>query len=395
MGRRANKIGLVLAQAPAYSETFLVNMVKGLVQNDFDVILFTAKRSPRAFALCKEVVSFPIVQNRLFRPFSVVACVAIAFIRNPRHLWRFCRLERTSGSTWSQVVKRICVSSHILPCALDYLHFGFATMGIDRENVGKAVGAKVSISIRGYDVSIFPLTRQNVYHRLWNAVDKVHTISEDLYQTALALGLPSTVPVRKIMPAIDGTKFVRSRNARISDEIKILTIARLQWKKGLEVAMDAMAILKSRGIRFRYSIVGEGREHDRLMFARHQLGLEDMVDFLGRKPHDEIARLMGEYDIYLQPSVQEGFCNSVLEAQASGLLCIVTNAEGLTENVLHGETGWVVPKWKPDALADRIVEVMQLEPRQIDNVRRVASNRVTSDFNLAKQNALFAAFFDY
>src|SRR5690606_18451699 len=157
--------------------------------------------SPRALALCQVVVSFPIFQNRLFRPFSVVACVAIALIRNRRHLWRFCRWERTSGSTWSQVVTRICVSSRILPCALDYLHFGIATMGIDRENVAKAVGAKVSISIRGYDVSIFPLTRQNVYHRLWNAVEKVHTISEDLYQTALALGLPSTVPVRKIMPA--------------------------------------------------------------------------------------------------------------------------------------------------------------------------------------------------
>ncbi|MBK7870836.1 MAG: glycosyltransferase family 4 protein [Saprospiraceae bacterium] len=49
-------------------------------------------------------------------------------------------------------------------------------------------------------------------------------------------------------------------------------------------------------------------------------------------------------DIYLQYSIQEGFCNAVLEAQAMGLLCIVSDAEGLPENILHGQTGWVVPK---------------------------------------------------
>ena len=59
-------------------------------------------------------------------------------------------------------------------------------------------------------------------------------------------------------------------------------------------------------------------------------------------------------DIYLQYSIQEGFCNSVLEAQAMGLLSIVSDANGLTENIIHNYTGWVVPKMAPKLLANCI-----------------------------------------
>lgn len=61
-------------------------------------------------------------------------------------------------------------------------------------------------------------------------------------------------------------------------------------------------------------------------------------------PHEDIAKHLVTSDIYIQYSVQEGFCNAVLEAQATGMLCVVSDAEGLAENVLHEITGWVVPK---------------------------------------------------
>ena len=48
---------------------------------------------------------------------------------------------------------------------------------------------------------------------------------------------------------------------------------------------------------------------------------------------------MKNSDVYIQSSVQEGFGNAVLEAQASGLCCIVSDAEGLSENVLNEKTG--------------------------------------------------------
>ena len=95
----------------------------------------------------------------------------------------------------------------------------------------------------------------------------------------------------------------------------------------------------------------------------------------------------------MQYSVQEGFCNAVLEAQATGLLCIVSDAEGLPENVLHGITGWVVPKRRPDLLAGQIESVLHMPPEQREQIRRQAIERVRREFNLEKQQREFLEFY--
>src|SRR5690606_29907776 len=96
---------------------------------------------------------------------------------------------------------------------------------------------------------------------------------------------------------------------------------------------------------------------------------------------------------YLQYSIQEGFCNAVLEAQAMGLLCIVSNAEGLSENVLDGETGWVIPKRQPEVLASKIVEVMHLPEATKTHIRQKAIERVRAEFHLEQQQAAFFKFY--
>ncbi|MEZ4854635.1 glycosyltransferase family 4 protein [Flavobacterium sp.] len=83
-----------------------------------------------------------------------------------------------------------------------------------------------------------------------------------------------------------------------------------------------------------------------MQFAVHQLKLEDMVTFTGKLSPKEVKEKLSVTDIYIQYSLQEGFCNAVLEAQAMGLFPgVVSDAEGLSENVLN-ITGFVVPKNK-------------------------------------------------
>ena len=106
-----------------------------------------------------------------------------------------------------------------------------------------------------------------------------------------------------------------------------------------------------------------------------------------------VREAMEEADIYLQYSIQEGFCNAALEAQAMGLLCIVSDAEGLSENVLHGKTGWVVPKPKPDLLAQQILDVLAMPAEKLGRIRQAATGRVQKEFNLHKQQQEFVAFY--
>lgn len=394
MGHKGRRIGIVLAQTPTYSETFLVSKIKGLVECGFLLTVFTGSGRNSNFSLCRKVNGYSIPSIAWCRPLKIFAVLLFTSIRCPVRTLRFVNQEFAMGTSFADVIRHLFISAHILPHKLDYLHFGFSVLGVGRESLGRAMKVRLSTSFRGFDVSLFPLSRHNVYHRLWRVLDKVHTISDDLYDTALSLGLSDSIPVAKITPAIDVDRFLfPNRGFKVQESLRILTVARLHWKKGLEVALDAMAILKRMGISFRYTVVGKGAEWDRLAFARQQLDLSEEVLFLGALPHDRVVELMRENDIYIQPSLQEGFCNSVIEAQASGMLCIVSDAEGLSENVLHGRTGWVVPKWDTRALAKKIVDVNGLARDEKERISKAAAVRVSEYFRTSVQKSLFEEFF--
>ena len=70
-------------------------------------------------------------------------------------------------------------------------------MGLNREFVAETIGAKSSLSLRGYDIEVFPLKNNNCYQYLWKTINKVHTISDYLLVKAHNLGLSKILIVRK------------------------------------------------------------------------------------------------------------------------------------------------------------------------------------------------------
>ena len=156
-GNRRMKIGLVLASVPGYSETFFTNKIKGLSDEGHSVYLFTTERGKVRFTDAKVIYGPELSGGKLKK--SVVSIFALAklLLISPTVAARFYRLERKNRASMSESIRRLIINSHILPQKLDWLHFGFATMGIDRELVGKAIGAKVAVSFRGYDISVYPV----------------------------------------------------------------------------------------------------------------------------------------------------------------------------------------------------------------------------------------------
>lgn len=76
-----------------------------------------------------------------------------------------------------------------------------------------------------------------------------------------------------------------------------------------------------------------------------------------------------------------------------GKLCIVSNAEGLSENVLHEETGWVVPKYSSKMLADQLRKVLLMDVSEKNVIAQNAMLRVKNDFNMEKQQQDFRGFY--
>ena len=178
-----------------------------------------------------------------------------------------------------------------------------------------------------------------------------------------------------------------------NNQLQLMTIGRLHWKKDYTSVILALKNLKDRGIDFEYTIIGDGPEEEKLKYLVYELGLINNIIFTGKISQKEILIYFKKSHFYLQYSLQEGFCNAVLEAQSMGVLPIVSNAEGLSENVLNNITGWVIQKNSPKLLAEKIVEVINLPESNKEKIRKQAIERVTKEFNIEKQQKEFIDFY--
>jgi colanic acid/amylovoran biosynthesis glycosyltransferase len=388
------KIGLVLPALPAYSETFFRSKVNGLIEEGHEVILFViGNQKVTKFHGAKVqglflFKSFTFSQSLLvlFEFFNIVtSCFP-----------RMIKLFRKDYSTHSSVItsfKSLLLNGRILGYDLDWLHFGFGTLVINRENVAEVIGAKLAVSFRGFDYYVFPLKNPTIYRTLFQKKPRIHVLSMDMKEGFMKEGI-SENNIYVIPPAIQTTfEDVLIEKKQSSDKIQLLTVSRLHWIKGLEYLLIAIAKLKETLNTVELTIIGDGSERERLVSICHQLGLESNIVWLGKQTSDAVLQKMRETDIYIQYSIEEGFCNAVLEAQAVGCLCIVSDAHGLVENIEEGVSGWITPKRAPQLLAKTIEYVFRLPESTKRMYRADAQKRIQQKFTLSAQKTKFQSFY--
>jgi colanic acid/amylovoran biosynthesis glycosyltransferase len=382
------KIGIVLPSNPAYSETFFRNKIEGLQEKGIEVIVFVKTLTLKGEYICPIKVHPNFHSNSGLRLLQSLSILLKLLLTAPRPTLRIIKIARENGFSLLKSVKAAAIAARILPEKLDWLHFGYATAALEREFIGQAIGAKVAVSFRGYDINQLPLSMKEPYTLLWKNVHKVHSISNYLFEKAVGLGLAANTSHAIITPAVQINRFKPNTGLRKGN--RVLFVSRLHWIKGIEYALQAIAGVHQD---LKTTVVGSGEDTERLLFTAHQLGISKKTNFVGKKNVQEVVDLYKEHDLFIQFSHQEGFCNAVLEAQSAGLLCIVSDADGLSENVLHGETGWVVPKRDVKALTETIEMVLNLPEEQKQKVRRTAMERVKNKFSLEKQRKEFVDFY--
>jgi len=388
------RIGIVLSQTPGYSETFFNSKIKGLQNNGVDVVLYCQNKKAD-FDLCPVIIAPKVSSNPFLQFWFLVKEFSFLLPHFPA-VFRYINLERKENTGLIQILKKTYLNAHLIKAKLDWLHFGFATQAIGSETVAKAIGAKMAVSFRGFDINVYPIKQPNCYKGLWKHVDKVHSISHYLLNKAISMGLSGETPFAIITPAVQLDALPMNKTIITSSEsIKIITIARLTWIKGLDVAIAAIYKLKKKGIKLTYYIIGDGDQNytERYKFMVYELGLKEEVIFTGKMAHSETLKHLSTANIYIQPSLDEGFCNAVLEAQAMGKLTIASNVGGLPENIVDEKTGWLFNDNSPELLAQKIEMVLALNETDKKVISQNAKKRVNEEFNIEKQEKKFIAFY--
>lgn len=388
---------MVLANMPGYSETFIRSLIEQLTKAGHEVILFTDGAENERIEGCEVICGYS-KRNPVGGALFILSSLILTIVTKPKVLFKFFGLEKSLGISYSALFKRYVKNAHILRYSCDKLHFTFSTLMLGRENVALAKGIQSSISMRGFDMYVFPVKNPGCYNQLFKSIDKVHSISQNLVDTARQHGLSESVPVSVIPPAVNNT-LLDKKSLAASEDLKdqvlnIVTVGRAHWMKGGEDMLHGLQELMQSGVPFTFKWIGDGPDMERLQFAAKQLGLGDRAKFLGKLSHKQTTEEVAASDVYLQYSYKEGFCNAVLEAQALAKLCIVSNGGALSENVLDGETGWVLKERTPSSLAKKIAELTKMSKVELEGLRKNAHVRVAEDFNLEKQRAEFIKFFE-
>ena len=151
----------------------------------------------------------------------------------------------------------------------------------------------------------------------------------------------------------------------------LIFVGRIEPLKGVETLMRAIAILCERGVsechRLCLSIIGgdpaddpavSNAEMERLKALREELGLAEVVTFIGAQDQDALPDYYAAAEVVVMPSHYESFGMVALEAMACGTPVIASEVGGLAFLVRDGETGFHVPDRDPQALADRICNLL-------------------------------------
>lgn len=163
----------------------------------------------------------------------------------------------------------------------------------------------------------------------------------------------NAVDLRKFDCSRRGDGVVRELLGVGTGEVVVVGVGRLSRLKAHDVLLRAHARAVKRCGRLRLVLVGDGEKRGELERLARDLGVERYVRFLGWQGN--VSDILRCADIFVQPSLVDGFGIAALEAMASGVPVILSDAVGLSELLVDGEQGVVVPRGQEDALAEAMV----------------------------------------
>lgn len=211
---------------------------------------------------------------------------------------------------------------------------------------------------------------------MWSKFDNIVSISDDVTRAFLST-FPSLENKIVKIENILSKDFIEEQadlfnveNEMTGDSVKLLSIGRFCEAKNFDNVPEIASIIKSKGVDFKWYIIGYGADENLIKSKIAQYNMEDTVIILGKKenPYPYIKAC----DIYVQPSRYEGKCVAVREAQILNKPVIITNYASSKSQLQDGFDG-VIVLMDNQGCADGIVKVIDdkdLQNQLIENIKK-------------------------
>jgi glycosyltransferase involved in cell wall biosynthesis len=187
-------------------------------------------------------------------------------------------------------------------------------------------------------------------------------------------GLPLPVPP---IDRREARAALRAELKLPADAVLIGGAGRLTTQKGFTYALQAFKRIEREFPEAHLLIAGDGPLNMPLKAEARQLGLARRVHFLGWRT--DIPNVLAGLDVFVMPSLWEGFGLVLLEAMAQALPVVGSAVSAIPEIVAHGETGLLVPPRDPDALADALRTLLR-DPALMRHLGMLGEDRLERMF---------------
>ncbi len=231
---------------------------------------------------------------------------------------------------------------------------------------------------------------KNVFRMIFSKADVIQVISNYLSNFAKEAGarkglepvvIPNAVNYRFFSKASieDVDRIKRELNKR-DDDVFIVTTSRLVTKNAVGDVIKALSYLPEK---FKFIVLGTGALENELKNLVKSLSLESRVKFLGNINHADIPAYLKASDIFIRPSLSEGFGNSFIEAMASGIPVIATPVGGIVDFLKDEVTGLSVRVSDSKDISEKILKIINDEHLR-NTVIHNARHMVERDYDWSK-----------
>lgn len=211
--------------------------------------------------------------------------------------------------------------------------------------------------------------------------------TEDLYSNKIEV-IHNGINPQKVHPVKNFSR-MEERLGILPEDKMILTLARVVEIKGHDTAIRSLPTVLRKYPNLKYTIAGPWEEsyYQKLRKLITDLNLDGEVIFSGAVSGDEVNEFYSRCSIYVLPSrvietngrLEEAFPISVLEASACGRPVIGSKTGGIPETIVDGKTGFIVPAEDTDALAEKILFLLD-NPNAADEMGRKGLKRIAENF---------------
>jgi glycosyltransferase involved in cell wall biosynthesis len=177
----------------------------------------------------------------------------------------------------------------------------------------------------------------------------------------------------------DGNR-VRKQLLKEGENKLLLFVGRLSLQKNIPFLIACFQDIAKKFLSVRLVIIGEGEEEKKLKDFSGKLGLEDKITWIKSLPYAKIPEYFKACDVFLLPSLYEGFPKVLMEATMSGKPIISTDISGTEEVVMEGESGFIIPQGGREKFVEKTLFLLRNE-KTTEKMGKRAQEIITEKFD--------------